>query len=120
MWPFIRHPDLLPGGMRFFQRHAGKSVFVCRFFGPARAVIPLAAGIMRMPSRRFWVANIPSAVVWAPMLLFTGEMIAEPVSGSSVRPIPSCWCSCGAYRRWHRRRSLGGVGSPRESRFHDT
>jgi membrane protein DedA with SNARE-associated domain len=77
MWPFTRHPDLLPSGMRFFQRHGGKSVFVGRFFGPVRAVIPLAAGIMQMPPRRFWLANIASAVVWAPMLLFAGEMIGK-------------------------------------------
>ena len=77
MWPFTRHPDLLPSGMRFFQRHGGKSVFVGRFFGPVRAVIPLAAGIMLMPPRRFWLANIASAVVWAPMLLFTGDMIGK-------------------------------------------
>jgi membrane protein DedA with SNARE-associated domain len=50
MWPFTRHPDLLPGGMRFFQRHGGKSVFVDRFFGPVRAVIPLAAGADATPS----------------------------------------------------------------------
>ena len=39
------------GGMRFFERHGGKSVFIGRFFGPVRAVVPLAAGIMRMPPR---------------------------------------------------------------------
>ena len=49
LWPFSLEPDLLPNGMRFFERHGGKSVFIGRFFGPIRAVIPLAAGIMRMP-----------------------------------------------------------------------
>ena len=41
--------DLLPSGIRFFARHGGKSVFIGRFFGPMRAVIPLAAGVMQMP-----------------------------------------------------------------------
>src|SRR3954466_13218054 len=45
MWPFNRNPDLLAGGMQFFHRHGGKSVFIGRFFGPVRAIIPLAAGI---------------------------------------------------------------------------
>src|SRR4051812_32808391 len=40
MWPFSRNPDLLPSGIRFFQKHGGKSVFIGRFFGPVRAVIP--------------------------------------------------------------------------------
>ena len=77
IWPFSRNPELLPSGIEFFQRHGGVSVFIGRFFGPIRAVIPLAAGIMRMPRGRFWVANIASALVWAPMLLLVGDAVGE-------------------------------------------
>ena len=77
LWPFSRNPGLLPNGIRFFARHGGKSVFIGRFWGPLRAVIPLAAAIMDMPPGRFWVANIASAVVWAPMLLFAGDAVGE-------------------------------------------
>jgi len=77
VWPFSRHPDLLPRGILFFERHGGKSVFIGRFFGPIRAVIPLAAGIMQMPRGRFWFANVTSALVWAPMLLFAGDLAGE-------------------------------------------
>jgi membrane protein DedA with SNARE-associated domain len=75
LWPFSRYPDLLPSGIRFFARHGGKSVFIGRFFGPMRAVIPLAAGVMQMPRARFWIANIVSALVWAPMLLLVGDAV---------------------------------------------
>jgi membrane protein DedA with SNARE-associated domain len=77
LWPFARNPELLPRGTRFFTRHGGKSVFIGRFFGPMRALIPLAAGIMRMPRGRFWLANITSAIVWAPMLLFVGDAVGD-------------------------------------------
>ncbi len=77
LWPFSRHPEMLPAGIRFFERHGGKSVAIGRFFGPIRAVIPLAAGLMRMPQGRFWLANVVSAVVWAPMLLFAGDAVGE-------------------------------------------
>lgn len=77
IWPFTRNPELLPNGIRFFARHGGKSVFVGRFFGPVRAVIPLAAGVMEMPRGRFWAANFGSALVWAPMLLFVGDAIGD-------------------------------------------
>ncbi len=77
IWPFTRSPELLPSGIRFFARHGGKSVFIGRFFGPMRAVIPLAAGVMRMPRDRFWLANVASAVVWAPMLLFAGDAVGD-------------------------------------------
>ncbi len=72
LWPFTRHPDILPRGHAFFERHGVKSVFIGRFFGPFRAVIPLVAGITRMPSTRFGIANVLSALIWAPALLVPG------------------------------------------------
>jgi undecaprenyl-diphosphatase len=77
MWPFSRSPELLPSGIRFFARHGGKSVFIGRFLGPMRAVVPLAAGVMRMRRGRFWFANVTSALVWAPMLLFAGDAVGD-------------------------------------------
>ena len=72
VWPFTRHPELLTRGFAFFQRHGGKSIFISRFFGPLRAVIPLVAGISKISPDRFWLANILSALVWAPALLLPG------------------------------------------------
>jgi membrane protein DedA with SNARE-associated domain len=77
LWPFSRNPELLPSGVRFFARHGGKSVFIGRFFGPMRAVIPLAAGVMRMPHGWFWFTNVASALIWAPMLLFAGDAVGD-------------------------------------------
>ena len=78
VWPFTRSPELLHAMVSgFLPRHGGKSVFIGRFFGPVRAVIPLAAGIMRMPRGRFWFANATSAIVWAPMLLFAGDAVGD-------------------------------------------
>ncbi len=76
VWPFTRHPEMLKRGHAFFERHGGKSVFIGRFFGPFRAVVPLVAGISKMPTVRFWVANMSSALVWAPMLLLPGVLTA--------------------------------------------
>ncbi len=72
-WYFVRHPDLLTRGYSYFDRFGTASVFVGRFFGPVRAVIPLVAGIMEMGWRQFWIANIGSALVWAPALLLLGS-----------------------------------------------
>ena len=74
-WPFSRHPELLPNGIDFFARHGGRAFSSARFFGPLRAVIPLAAGLLGMPRGWFWFANIASALVWAPMLLLAGDLI---------------------------------------------
>jgi len=74
-WPFSRHPDALERGVTFFKKWGWPSVFVGRFFGPLRAFVPLAAGMCRMPVVPFYVANIVSAAVWAPALLFSGYLI---------------------------------------------
>jgi membrane protein DedA with SNARE-associated domain len=77
VWPFSRNPEMLPAGIRFFEQHGGKSVFIGRFFGPMRAVVPLAAGLLRMPRGWFWLTNVTSALVWAPMLLFVGDAAGD-------------------------------------------
>ena len=84
-WYFVRNPDLLPRGYRFFARFGTASVFVGRFFGPVRAAIPLVAGIMEMGWRQFWVANIGSALIWAPALLLLGTSIRATVQAIGLR-----------------------------------
>jgi membrane protein DedA with SNARE-associated domain len=67
-----RYRHLIHRGIAFFARYGDASIVIGRFFGPARAVVPLAAGILRMPRWRFWIANAGSAVLWAPAVLFSG------------------------------------------------
>ncbi|MDE2133684.1 MAG: DedA family protein [Alphaproteobacteria bacterium] len=77
VWPFRTHPDALAQGMDFFRRYGWASVFIGRFFGPLRAIVPLAAGMMEMPTAAFYAANILSAVVWAPALLLSGFLLSS-------------------------------------------
>jgi membrane protein DedA with SNARE-associated domain len=79
VWPFRGRPELLEKGHAFFERWGGWSVAIGRFFGPVRAVIPLVAGIMEMPRRQFWIWNIASAVVWAPVVIFSGAAVGAIV-----------------------------------------
>jgi undecaprenyl-diphosphatase len=72
LWPFSRYPESLAAGERFFARFGGKSVAFGRFVGPVRAVIPLVAGMMGMSPYRFLVANLLSALAWAPAYLLPG------------------------------------------------
>ncbi|HHH39751.1 MAG TPA: phosphatase PAP2 family protein, partial [Sedimenticola sp.] len=61
----------------------GKSVAIGRFFGPVRAVIPLVAGMMEMPPGRFFVANLASALVWAPAYLLPGMVFGASMELAS-------------------------------------
>src|SRR5947209_4514932 len=84
-WYFVRNPEFLPRGYRFFERYGTASVFVGRFFGPVRAAIPLVAGIMEMSWRQFWIANIGSALVWAPALLLLGTSFRMTVRAIGLK-----------------------------------
>jgi membrane protein DedA with SNARE-associated domain len=74
MWPFRDNPDQLARGYRFFERWGVLSVFIGRFFGALRAVVPLVAGMMKMTQWKFQLANIVSAIVWLPALLLPGAV----------------------------------------------
>ena len=80
MWPLSRHPDLIPRGERFVRRWGVPGIFIGRFFGPLRAIVPLIAGIFEMPQWRFQVANFTSAFVWAAVLLFMGGGVSQVAS----------------------------------------
>lgn len=65
IWPFSRHPNLIPKGEEFFDEHGLWSVFLGHFIGPVRAVIPVVAGMFSMPQIPFQIANVSSAFIWA-------------------------------------------------------
>ena len=79
IWPLSSHPQLLPRGEAFVKRWGVAGIFIGRFFGPLRAVVPLIAGIFEMPFWRFQFANFSSAFVWAAVLLTIGDVISFTV-----------------------------------------
>ena len=65
VWPLRRHPGLLVRGQAYFERNGGKSVFLARFLGPVRAIVPVIAGMASMSPWHFFAMNALSAVGWA-------------------------------------------------------
>jgi len=74
VWPFTRHPDLLPRGEAFIKRWGVMAIFIARFSGPLRASVPIVAGIFGMPYWSFQIANFTSALLWAAVLLELGDV----------------------------------------------
>jgi membrane protein DedA with SNARE-associated domain len=66
-WPLNRFPGLIARSAQFIQKHGIASVFLARFTAVVRAFVPLVAGMLRMSSRHFYIANVLSALVWAPI-----------------------------------------------------
>ncbi|SEM96014.1 bifunctional DedA family/phosphatase PAP2 family protein [Halomonas caseinilytica] len=76
-WPLSRHPEWLAHGARFFRTHGSFSVFLGRFVGPVRPIIPMIAGMLHMPPRTFTWANLISAALWAPAYVLPGYLLGH-------------------------------------------
>ncbi|NTW13868.1 MAG: phosphatase PAP2 family protein [Candidatus Moranbacteria bacterium] len=61
---FLR-PTYLEKGKKFFQAHGEKSVFLGRFIGPLRPIIPFVAGLSHMSWRRFLLWDVAVAILWS-------------------------------------------------------
>lgn len=83
-WPFSKHPEWLEKGEAFFVRHGGKSVFLGRFIGPVRALVPVIAGMLNLSAIRFLTANAASALLWAPAYMLPGILVG--VASAALPP----------------------------------
>lgn len=81
---FRLHPDHLDKGHAFFNKWGDVSVVIGRFFGPIRALVPMIAGLMDMPAGRFYLANILSALVWAPAYLAPGILLGHSAENGQL------------------------------------
>jgi membrane protein DedA with SNARE-associated domain/membrane-associated phospholipid phosphatase len=74
MWPLKAYPALYERGRVYFAQNDGKSVFLARFLGPLRAIVPVIAGMSDMPLAKFTAVNVLSAVAWAAAHLLPGVL----------------------------------------------
>ena len=69
LWPFNKYPNLLVQGRTFVKRFGILGVFVGKFIGPIRPLLPLTAGSLGMDFKYFLTVEIFSSFLWA--LLYT-------------------------------------------------
>ncbi len=74
IWPFSRRPEMLAAAEALFARWGWMAIVVGRFIGPLRASVPTVAGMAAMPPGIFQLANIGSAILWIPVLIFPGTI----------------------------------------------
>jgi membrane protein DedA with SNARE-associated domain len=63
-----------------FERKGGAAVFVARWVGALRALVPLVAGAAGMPYGRFLAWAFPAAVLWAIAISCAGWYLGESVA----------------------------------------
>lgn len=62
----------LEKGEQFFKKHGNKSIFLGRFIGPLRPIVPFVAGLSKMNKWSFLLWNVASAFLWAATHLLLG------------------------------------------------
>ena len=71
-WPFKKNPSWLEQGRVFFKSYGILGVFLGRFIGPVRPLIPITAGSLAMDVRTFILVDLASGLLWAPLYSLPG------------------------------------------------
>lgn len=80
-WPWVkRHEKLFHQSETFFNKHGFAGILIGQFIGPIRAVISLMAGILDMPPKKFILAILIAAAIWAPLYLIPGTLIGAAMT----------------------------------------
>ena len=66
-------------GELFFEQYGAMGIVFGRFIGPIRPIMPLVAGMLKMPSGLFLTVNIASALAWAPVYVLPGFFLAASI-----------------------------------------
>jgi membrane protein DedA with SNARE-associated domain/membrane-associated phospholipid phosphatase len=74
MWPLKSHPEIFERGQAYFAKNGGKSVFLGRFLGPVRAIVPVIAGMSGMAATQFYLVNVVSAFAWVAAHMLPGML----------------------------------------------
>jgi membrane protein DedA with SNARE-associated domain len=80
VWPFSSRPTLMDNASHFFERYGTYSVALCRFVPVLRSTVPLVAGMAGMRQKRFVLANVSSAFVWAPAHIYPAQMAGMSIT----------------------------------------
>ncbi|ACS84426.1 DedA family protein [Musicola paradisiaca] len=72
-WSFLqKHSAYLYRTEKMLHQHHMATVLIGRFVGPTRPLIPMVAGMLELPPRRFAVPNIIGCITWPPAYLMPG------------------------------------------------
>lgn len=81
-WRFLqrRLEPRIKRSERYFEAHGGWLVFVARFVGAFRAVVPLVVGTAGMSYPRFLAWNAGASVVWAGLAVTLGYHFGDEIA----------------------------------------
>jgi membrane protein DedA with SNARE-associated domain len=123
VWPFSARPEILEIGEAFFTKYGWTGIAIARFLPGVRAIVPVVAGTSGMRPLPFYVANIGSAIVWAPAHLLPAAFAGVGLGViNQISPQTEIELVIGAVvlalAYWGIHRARGRISSYVEAAFH--
>lgn len=72
--------DYIPRTNEFVNKHGGKSMILARFLAVIRTLVPIVAGVGKMPKRRFFIYNVLGAVIWTSVLVLGSYWVGQQIN----------------------------------------
>ena len=74
---WIFNPRFVAKTHEYFARFGNRAIVLARFVPIVRALVPMLAGISRVPLRAFTAMNVTGAALWVGVLTTTGFFLGE-------------------------------------------
>lgn len=113
-WPMSKSPAIVAQSEAFFHRYGTLAVLFARFVPPVRAFVPMTAGALSMPPRRFFPVNVAAILLWAPAHVLPGVLAGSAAEQWGAKVEHYAWPLVGgivvagaigwAVYCWHRER----------------
>ncbi|WGD36837.1 VTT domain-containing protein [Lysinibacter sp. HNR] len=71
------NPENVARTHAFFDKYGGKAIIIARFLPVFRAFVPAAAGVGKMPRRRFALFNVIGALLWGVGVTLLGYFLGQ-------------------------------------------
>ncbi|WP_241579223.1 DedA family protein [Rosenbergiella nectarea] len=72
-WKYLqKHQALLNKTEHALHNHSVATILIGRFVGPTRPLIPLIAGMLELPAKKFFPPNLVGCILWPPLYLLPG------------------------------------------------
>lgn len=67
-----KHHKILEKTKIFLNKHSMLTILIGRFIGPTRPLIPMVAGMLKLPLKKFILPSLIGCILWPPIYFFPG------------------------------------------------